>query len=379
LREFATTDQQTRAFMPSIFDLPPLQLGQSLFSALGGVAAARSAQIAVRGRNSGPRRVETNVNQARLERQARESERILKGYAKLTIKQKRAVKTLDKVNDRLDQMKAIMLEARELIVCAQAPGATPENQRDLANRFDQLLGKYNLKAKGAGFFGVNLIGGSIRDIFDAGSLDVPSKPGSLVDTVYAGNFLGSDYVITDNDGNKFLPSLFHASVIQFPNADAADSGVLLKNDDTIVYDRTTGAISITRSGESTPILEGTLETKGVGVLGSYFYGNFQDPDKLDDALEDITAALSSLRFNVATFGVQQKRAEVVLKFSEDKISESKTVVARLAADTFATERLFALEEQKRQLIFESSLNAALSYNSQGLPSLLQSALFGFNI
>jgi hypothetical protein len=365
--------------MPSIFDLPPLQLGQSLFSALGGVAAARSAQIAVRGRNSGPRQVESSVNQARLERQARESERILQGYAKLTVKQKRAVKTLDKVNDRLDQMKGIMLEARELIVRAQAADVTTEGQRDLANRFDQLLGKYNLKAKGAGFFGVNLIGGSIRDIFDAGNLDVPSKPGSLVDTVYAGNFLGSDYVITDADGNKFLPSLFHASVIQFPNADSADSGVLLRNDDTIVYDRTTGAISITRNGESTPVLEGTLERKGVGVLGSYFYGNFQDPDKLDDALEDITAALSSLRFNVATFGVQQKRAEVALKFSEDKIEASKTVVARLAADTFAAERLFTLEEQKRQLIFESSLNNALSYNSQGLPSLLQSALFGFNI
>ena len=85
--------------MPTIFDLSPQQLSQSLFSALGGVAAARTALIAVAGRNSGPRCVEKGVNQARLERQARESERILQGYSKLQIKQKRAVRTLRK-NER---------------------------------------------------------------------------------------------------------------------------------------------------------------------------------------------------------------------------------------------------------------------------------------
>ena len=322
------------------------------------------------GRNSGPRSVEKNFNQARLERQARESERTLRGFSKLKIKQKRAVRILEKANERLGEMKKIVL--------AQAPGVTTEGQRDLANLFDQLLGKYNLRAKGAGFFGVNLIGASIRDIFNANDLEVQSKPGSLVNTVYDGNFLGSDYVITDGNGDTFLPSLFHASVIKFPNADLADTGVLLKNDDTVVYDRTTGAISITRSGDVTPTLEGTLETKGVGVLGSYFYGNFQDSGKLDDALEDMTAALSSLRFNGATFGVQLKRAEVVLNFSDDKIAESKKFVARLAAAEFAAERLFTLEEQKRQLIFESALNTALAYNSQGLPSLLQASLFGFD-
>ena len=220
--------------MPTIFDLSPQQLSQSLFSALGGVAAARTAQIAVAGRNSGPRCVEKGVNQARLERQARESERILQGYSKLKIKQKRAVRTLEKANERLGEMKKIMLKARELIVLAQSPDATTEGKRDLANLFDQLLGKYNLRAKGAGFFGVNLIGGSIRDIFDANDLEVQSKPGSLVNTVYDGNFPGSDYAITDGNGDTFLPSIFHASVIKFPNADATDSGVLLKNDDTVV-------------------------------------------------------------------------------------------------------------------------------------------------
>ncbi len=94
-------------------------------------------------------------------------------------------------------------------------------------------------------------------------------------------------------------------------------------------------------------------------------------------MEDVTAALSSLRFNIATFGVQLKRSEVLLKFSEDKISENSTVITRLAADTFAAERRFQLEEQKRQFIFEAAIQTSLSYNSAGLPSLLDSAFFGF--
>ncbi len=254
--------------MAFLFNLSPLQLNKSLFGALAGVASARTVAVAAAARNSGPRQAKIRADQARLEAQAREAERIIEGYSKLKVKQKRAVSTIEKATVRLDLMKALMLEARELIILAQAPGATTEGQRDLANLFDQLIGKYNLKARGAGFAGTNLIGGSIRDIFDANDLEVQSKPGSLVNTVYNGNFVGSDYSITDGSGNVFLPNIFSSSVVQFPNPDPTDSGVLLKNDDTVVFDRVTGAVSITRFGAGTPILEGTLERKGVGVLGS---------------------------------------------------------------------------------------------------------------
>lgn len=363
--------------MAFIFNLTGAQLNRSLFNALASAASARAVRVAAAGRNSGPRRAEQIPNQARLEAQARAAERVIEGYSRLKIKQKRAVSTLEKATERLDLMKSIMLEARELIVRAQASGATAEGQRDLANLFDQLIGKYNLKAKGAGFAGVNLIGASIRDIFDANDLEVQSRPGSLVNTVYNGTFLGSDYVVTDGSGNTFLPNIFSSSLVQFPSADVNDTGILLRNDDTVVFDRTTGALTITRSGDATPILEGTLERKGVGVLGSYFYGNFQDPAQLEDALEDMTAALSSLRFNIATFGVQLKRSEVLLKFSEDKIAENRDVVARLAAEKFAVERRFTLEEQKRQFIFENAIQTSLSYNSFGLSSILQDAFLDF--
>ena len=152
---------------------------------------------------------------------------------------------------------------------------------------------------------------------------------------------------------------------------------MLKNDDVIAYDDTTGSVSITRSGEGTPVLEGTLERKGVGILHSYFYGNFEDETLRDTALADITDSLSKLRFNISMFESQLKQAEVSLKFSQGQIEENKNAVSGLEAEKFANERRFELEEQKRQLIFESALTKSLNATSAGVAGLLQSAIFDF--
>ena len=355
------------------------QLNASLFSTVGQAAAARTVQVALVGRNAGPAGPEEVRDQARLEARAREATRVLQGFTKLTIKQKRAVKTLDKAVERLDEMKALLLEARELIVKSQSPDTTAETKREFANQFDQLVGQYNLKAKGAGHLGTNLIGSNIRDIFEANDLEVPLKPGSFSNVTYEGNFLGSDYVITDGSGDTFVPNIFGSSIIQFPNGDPDDTGILLKNDDVISFDDTTGAVSITRNGEGTPVFEGTLERKGVGVLHSYFYGNFQDETLRETALEDMTDALSSLRFNISMFESKLKRAEVSLEFSEGQIEENKNAAARVDAEKFAAERRFQLEEQKRQLIFEGALTSSLSYGSTGIAGLLQNALLSFEV
>lgn len=276
-------------------------------------------------------------------------------------------------------MKALLLEARELIVKAQSTDTTAETKREFAKKFDQLIGKYNLRAKGAGHLGTNLIGSGIRDIFDANDLTVPIKPKSLATTTYQGNFLGADYVITDGSGDIFLPNIFGSTLIQFPPPDENDTGTLLQSTDTVAYDSTTGAVSITREGEGTPILEGTLERKGVGVLHSYFYGSFEDETLRDTALDDITKSLSSLRFNIAMFDSQKTRAEVALKFSEGQIEENKGVAARVEAEKFANERRFSLEEQKRQILFERSLTDSLTYGTTGLAGILQKSLLDFEI
>lgn len=363
--------------MEFFFNASIQQLNTSLFNTVGQASAARTVRTALAGRNSAASGPERIPNQGRLEAQAREATRVLEGFTKLTIKQKRAVKTLEKTTERLDEMKALLLEARELIVKSQNVDTTDETRRQFAKQFDQLIGKFNLKAKSAGHLGVNLIGSSIRDIFEANDLDVPRKPGSRINVTYSGNFLGADYVVTDSGGNTFLPNIFGSSLVPFPPSDPDDTGILLQDDDTVSFDSDTGAFSFTRNGEVTPTLTGTLERKGVGVLHSYFYGNFLDAGLRDDALADVEAALSEMRFNISVFGSQQTRAEVALKFSQDQIETNKKVAAGLEAEKFAADRRFQLEEQKRQLIFEQALTSSLNYGSLGLAGSLQKALFDF--
>jgi len=364
--------------MDFFFNATPQQLNFSLFSALNGAAAARGVRAAAVARNGGPSAPKRNPEQARLDARARQAVRTVQGFTKLKVRQKRAVKTLQKANERLLEMKQILLQARELIVKAQDPSATVQNRQDLANQFDQFLGQYNLKAKSAGHFGVNLIGASIRDVFVANDVEVQIKPGSLATTTYKGEFLGSDYVITDASGNTFLPNLFGSSVVQFPNANPNDTGTLLKNDDTVVFDSATGAVSITRAGGTSPVLQGTLTRKGIGVLHSYFYGDFQDPASRNTALQEVTDALSKLRFNITLFESRQTRATSALDFTEGQIKENRDAATRIRAQKSSAEQRFILEEQKRQLLFERTLQQSLSYNNQGLPKLTQRAFFGFN-
>ena len=356
------------------------ELNQSLLFSLGNAAAARNVQIAARARTSGPSGPTINPDQARLDAQAREATRQVQGFTKLKVKQDRAVRTIEKAVERLTEMKNILLEARELIINAQETGVTAEAQRDLANSFDQKLGKLNLRAKGAGNFGVNLIGASIRDIFDANDLEVQIRPGSLVTTSYFGKFLGSDYVVTDGSSNTFLPNIFGSTLVQFPSTDSNDTGTLLQNDDTVVIDYDTGALSITRNGAGSPELSGTLERKGLGILHSYFYENFQTTAGRDQALTETDAGLSKLRTQIALFESKLTRAEVAADFSKNQIIENTQFAAGIEAEKDGDARRFLLEEQKRQFLFESALQTALSYNSGGIGVLLQEATsFGFDV
>lgn len=365
--------------MALLINASPLELNQSLFSAVGFASAARTAKVAAVASTSGPSGPAFSPDQARLDARARESTRQVEAYTKLKVKQNRAVKTIQKAVDRLTEMKNILLEARELIVHAQQTGKTSQELRDLANSFDQKLGKLNLKAKSAGNFGVNLIGASIRDIFEANDLEVPIRPGSLVNVTYTGKFLASDYVVTeDGTGTTFLPNLFGSSLVESPTPEGQDVGTLLQNDDTVSIDYDTGAVSITRNGDASPTLTGTIERKGLGVLHSYFYSNFQDATGRDKALEETDAALSTLRVQISLFQSKLTRADVAVKFSQKQIDENRDTAASIQAEKDGAQRRFQLEEQKRQLLFEKALQGALSYNSQGVGVLLQQAA-GFGL
>jgi flagellin-like hook-associated protein FlgL len=348
----------------------------SLINALSRVNIANNVRAAALARTSSARKPERNPNQARLDAQAREATRQVQAFSKLKTRQTNAVKTLEKATTKLGEMKALLLEARELIVRA-GDTAVPEDQREFAARFDQLIGQINLKAKTAGRNNVNLIGGSARDVFDAQDLEVLTRPGSFNTTSYQGNFLAADYKITDLGGDLFLPNLFGSAVVQFPQPDPNDVGVLLKDDDTVVYDDSTGAVSLTRNGEGTAFLEGTLEKKGIGVLHAYFYDDFQDPTLRDTALADVSQALQTLRTNISLFEAKTTRAQVALEFTIGNIEENRDVVGRIEGEKFAAEQRFVLEQRKSDLLFQQAFNQSAGGGANNVLLLQQGSIFDF--
>ena len=349
----------------------------SLIGALSQANIAKNVQLAARVRQGSQLKPPKDPNQGRLDSQLREATRQIQAYSKLKTRQNNALKTISKATTRLNDIKTLLLEARELIVKADRATTAVEDKRLFADQFDQLIGKINLKVKTAGRNFVNLIGGSARDVFTAQDLDVQTRPGSLATTTYTGDYLGSDYAITDLGGDLFLPNLFGSAVVQFPAADPDDIGTLLKNDDTIVYDDATGSVTLTRNGEGTPFLEGTLEKKGLGVLHTYFYGNFEDSTLRATALADVTEALQSLRSNISLFEAKETRAEVALEFSKKTIEENRDVVGRIEGQKFKAEQTFLLEQRKSELLFQQAFSLSAGTGAGGVLLLQQGALFDF--
>jgi len=124
---------------------------------------------------------------------------------------------------------------------------TDEERRKQADPFDQLLGKLNIKVAASGGFYGNLIGNSIRDIFSSEEIVYQTRPDSQVTQSVTGVYSGSDYTITDADGNVFFTDRYGSNVQQFPFDDDVDA-TTIKDTDTIDYDADTGAITLTREG-----------------------------------------------------------------------------------------------------------------------------------
>ncbi|MCG8546744.1 MAG: hypothetical protein MJE12_21325, partial [Alphaproteobacteria bacterium] len=265
------------------------QLGATLFTALPSFSAAQGLRAAARA-SASALRTRDDAGASDLERAARLAKQEARNFGRLSAKLDRTVATVEKASEKLLELKEILADMRKQIVLAQSGTIDDTQRRVHADTFDQLLGKLNIKVRSAGGVAGNIIGSSIRDIFTPDTLTYQTRPDTAVNQTVTGVFSGSDYLIVeDGSGDTFFPDLFGSLVQRFPFADG-DSGEIIAADDTVVFDPDTGAISVTRSGEGSPFLTGTLERKGLGVLHSVLYGNFTDEALRDEALADLDAA-----------------------------------------------------------------------------------------
>lgn len=354
-------------------------LGASLFSALPNLSASRGLLTAARASAAAQRsRDVEGVDVSNLEGKARLARQRAQDFGRLSGKLDRTVATVEKARDKLLELKEILSDMRKQIVLAQSGTIDDAQRRVHADAFDQLLGKLNIKVRTAGGSNGNIIGSSIRDVFEPQPLTYRTRPNGTFDQSVGGVFSGSDYVITDGVGDKFFPDLFGSQVLKFPFS-TTDDGEIIADTDAVVFDADTGAISITHDGDASPFLTGTLERKGLGVLHSVLYGNFTDPALLDDALADLDAASAKLRFNVAVIEGQLTKVTAHRDFNAGLVEEHQGLASKVEQRKTLEETEAAFVAQREQLLFASAFQSSFSFNAGGsLLSLGVSSLFDFS-
>src|SRR3546814_10443608 len=121
--------------MVGIFSASPA----GLFSLLPQVTAARglaSAAQAAAGR-SAPR----DPSDGRIDREVRQAEQKARNYSRLKGALARNVSALEKVNERLQEVRGLLSDMRNAVTLAQKPTATDEEKARQASRFDEFIGK----------------------------------------------------------------------------------------------------------------------------------------------------------------------------------------------------------------------------------------------
>ena len=341
-------------------------VGLELFSLLPNAAAARGLRIAAAAQSRiDPEPIQQDRN---IELAARQAQREAKDLSRIKSKLDTVNGIVKRAREKLDEIRFLLVDMRKAVELSQKSTATDEEKRAQANIFDQKLGLINIKVRNFGTIGNNLLGNQLRDVFAADTINFPVRPNSLQEDSITGLFAGSDFTITETGTNAvFVPDIFGAKVQSLPisKKDDVDGGTLLLDDDTILLDNDTGAISITRNGEASPVLEGTLERKGLKVLFSPFYGNFLDDSSLGEALADIDAATQTVRFITGIFDGFVGRVGARRNQIANLIKENEKFAQRVETENLRAQLVAQTEQQRNSLLFSGALNSTFSISDSG--------------
>ena len=355
-------------------------VGLELFSLLPDAAAARglSAAAAAQDRiDSRPVEQDRNIELA-----ARQAEREAKDLSRIKFKLDTVTGIVERARDKLDEIRLLLVDMRKAVELSQLSTATDDEKRTQANIFDQKMGLINIKVRNFGTIGNNLLGSQFRDVFDADTITFPIRPNSLQEDSITGLFAGSDFTITrDGTGDVFVPDIFGAKVQSLPISinDDVNDGIQLLDDDTVSLDNSTGAVSITRNGEATPVLEGTLERKGLDVLFSPFYGNFLNDTSLQEALDDVDSATQTIRFITGVFDGFVGRVGARRDQISSLIAENKKFAQRVESENLRAQLLAQAEQQRNALLFSGALSSTISFADSGILTTAIDNLFDVQI
>tara|TARA_Y100001934_G_scaffold75425_1_gene93734 strand:+ start:58079 stop:59203 length:1125 start_codon:yes stop_codon:yes gene_type:complete len=342
-------------------------VGAELFSLLPSAAAARGLSVAAAAQdrvNNEPIRQDRSIRIA-----SRQAEQTAKDLTRIKSKLDSVDRLVERAREKLDEIHLLLVDMRKAVELSTLSTATNEEKRNQANVFDRKLGEINIKVRNFGTIGNNLLGSRFRDVFSADTISFPFRPNSIVEDSITGIFAGSDFTITETGtGDIFVPDIFGAKVQSLPISfnDDSNDGILLLDDDTVSLNNSTGAVSIIRRGEASPILEGTLQRKGLQVLFSSLYGNFLDDVGLQNALDDVDTATGTIRFIMGIFDGFVGRVGARQEQTAKLIKENQKFVRRVEAENLREQLLRQAEQQRNTTLFSGTLNSSIGFSDRGV-------------
>ena len=342
--------------------------GLELFSLLPDLAAARG--LATAARAQGPADFEPVRPDRKIAQAARQAEQEAKSLTRIKIKLDGVSNIVERARAKIDEIRLLLVDMRKNVELSLKADATDDEKRAQANAFDQKMGLINIKVRNFGTIGNNLLGSQFRDVFDADTISFPIRPNSLQEDSVTGLFAGSDFKITETGtGDIYVPDIFGARVQSLPiNDEDVDEGITLLDDDTITLNNGTGAVSITRNGAGSAVLEGTLERHGLDVLFSPFYGNFLNDASLEDALADVDRATQTSRFLAGVFDSFVGRVGARRDQVANLMKENEKFVQQVESDNLRETLLAQAEQQRSAILFSSAFNSTLSFQDSGVLS-----------
>lgn len=344
-------------------------VGAELFSLLPDAAAARGLAIAAAAQDRAsfePIRPDRKIALA-----AKQAEADAKDLTRIKSKLDSVARTVERAREKIDEIRLLLVDMRKNVELSQKSTATDDEKRVQAAAFDKTMGLINIKVRNFGTLGNNLLGSRFRDVFEADTISFPIRPNSLQEDSITGLFAGSDFTITETGtGDVYVPDIFGSKVEALPVSinDSVDNGIQLLDDDTVALDNDTAAVSITRNGEGSPVLEGTLSRKGLDVLFSPFYGNFLNDASLDEALSDVDRATQTVRFLTGVFDGFVGRVGARRDQIANLIKENEKFAQRVESENLRATLLAQAEQQRNTLLFSGALNSTLSFADSGVLS-----------
>lgn len=192
-----------------------------------------------------------------------------------------------------------------------------------AASFNSHLADLNSRVDGAnqmiGVRSVNLIGNTSGPGFKTNDIFSPaSEKGGLV--MIEGAYLGTHFNVEDADGFLWRYDDSQKAYIQFKSDGTGErTGNTMSAVDLTIssYDHDTGAVQFGGSGS----LSGTVVQGGIGVLTEEFYNGFADDASIQQAIDDIDAAVIQVASRGAPISADASLIDSNIQLINEKVRQ----------------------------------------------------------